>query len=222
MIRLLSPVFRSSGTAARQVLVLVLTLLAFVSDARAQQTGFVQADFGADIRRFSGDDADRVFDARATSVTIGAAGFLTSHVSVGVELDLGASVTESRSVNLTVSGRPSTITTSYTLRRRTVAALAGLHTSDTRRVRLGCYAGLGFSAVRREISSDAPPIVLSAPQPPSVFLDRTAEPIVGADVAVRIVRHLSVLAGLRAASVTLSPEQRGFSIRPAAGIRVLF
>jgi hypothetical protein len=222
MIRLLFQVFRSSGIAAKPLPVVLLTLLGFASDAGAQQTGFVQADFGADIRRFSGEDADRVFDARATSVTMGAAGFLTSHVSVSIELDIGASVTESRSVSLTVSGRPSTITTSYTLRRRTVAALAGLHTSDTRRVRLGCYAGLGFSSVRREISSDAPPIVLSAPQPPTVFLDRTAEPIVGADVAVRIVRHLSVLASLRAASLTLSPEQRGFSIRPGAGLRLLF
>lgn len=219
---MLSHVNRRTTANAARVLALVLVLLAFGSAARAQQAGFVQAAFGADIRRFSGEDADRVFDARATSGAIGATGLLTPHVSVGIELDLGASVTESRSVNLAISGRPSTITTSYTLRRRTVAALVGLHTSDTRRVRLGCYAGLGLNLVRREISSDAPPIVLSAPQPPSVFLDRTAEPIVGADLAVRIVSRLSVLAGVRAASLTLSPEQRGFSIRPGAGLRLLF
>jgi hypothetical protein len=85
-----------------------------------------------------------------------------------------------------IAGRPETVTTSYTLERRSLSAIAGFHTSPAYRVRLGCYAGLSFSTVRREIAADAPAIVLTPPLEPSIFTDRTTAPVVGVDVAVTI------------------------------------
>jgi hypothetical protein len=186
------------------------------------QSAFVQAAYGPDIRRFSGDDTERVFDAEAGNVSFGLGGFVADHLVVVVELDVGGSATQARTVSLPIAGRPTTITTEYTLERRTVSALAGYHTSRTRRVQLGVYAGLSFSSVKREVTSDAPPIVLSEPPAASIFADRTADPLVGADVAIGIASRLAVTLGVRAHGLALSGDLRGFTIRPRAGVRLSF
>ena len=111
------------------------------------QSAFVQGSYGPDVRRFSGDDSDRVFDSESNNLTLTAGGFLLRHLTAAVEIDLGAGPTESRTVSVTIAGRPATITTSYTLRRRTVSALAGLHSAPVHRVRLAVYAGVSFSSV---------------------------------------------------------------------------
>jgi hypothetical protein len=199
----------------------ILLLLVGISDAAAQ-SAFVEGAFAREIRRFSHEGERSAFDATVDSVWIGAAGFVTPHVSVGVEVDLGGEFTFEETVSLTLAGRPAQITTTYTSRRRSVSALAGLHTSGDRVARVGCYVGLSFSAFRREISSDAPPVVLEEPAEPSVFEERLTSTIVGADAAIRLAPNLSVIAAVRAQGLGLSGDLNGFSIRPSIGARVTF
>jgi hypothetical protein len=182
----------------------------------------VQGAYGLDVRRFSAERGEAVLDGQAATLSLGIAGFVSPRWTAGIDLDLGADASESRSVTVPLPGRPPTVTTTYTLRRRSVAALAGFHTAPDRRVRLGCYAGLSFSALRRTVSSDAPPIVLAEPPGPSVFLDRTASPIVGIDVAVSVAPRLALVAAVRAQALAASGDLTGFAVRPAAGMRLAF
>jgi hypothetical protein len=198
-----------------------LAVIAASGTARAQDA-FVQATIGADVRRFSGEDTQNVFDAAARTLTVAAGGFLTARVSGSVELDDGARAATLRTVSLAISGRPATITTRYALRRRTITALFGIHSAARRRARIGAYAGLAFSSIRREVSSDAPPIVLSEPAAPSVFVDRAVDLVVGTDLAVAVGPRLAVVAGLRAQGLSLAGGVNGMSVRPAAGVRVAF
>jgi hypothetical protein len=200
---------------------LAAALAVIASDAGAQ-TVFLQAAYGPDIRRFSADDTERVFDGTAGNVALAFGGFLTDHVAALIDMELGGSTTEARTVSLPIAGRPTTITTQYRLERRTWSALAGVHTARTRRVQLGVYAGLAFSSVRREVSSDAPPIVLSEPAEASVFTDRTADPVVAMDVAIRLGGPFSLLGGIRAQGLALSGDLRGITIRPRVGVRIDF
>ena len=210
-----------AGRLCRRALLVVFGSVMVCTPARAQPV-FVQGVYGPDVRRFSGDETDLVFDSGAGSFALTVGGFVTRHVVVALEIDPGSAPAETRTVSLTTAGRPSTITTSYSLRRRTFSALAGLHTPATRRVQFGAYAGLSFNAVRREIASDVPPIVLADPAPASIFTDRTAEPIVGADVAIQVAPHVAVVGGIRANGLSLSGDMRGFSIRPRGGMRISF
>lgn len=201
--------------------VFILACVAGTSDASAQAV-FVQGGYGSDVRRFSADAGQEVFDGEASNLSLAFGGFLTPRWSIGLELDLGGSSAEARSVSVPVAGRPTTITTTYALERRTVSALAGFHRPSASRVRIGCYAGLSFSTVRREIAADAPAIVLTPPPEPSIFTDRTTAPVVGLDVAVRIVTGVAVVGSMRAQGLGLVGDLTGFSIRPGAAIRVMF
>jgi hypothetical protein len=200
----------------------LFVLLASVATTASAQSVLLQGTYGVDVRRFSAGEDERVFDGEPPGFSAGVAAFLTAHVTAGLELDAGRTSTAARSVSLTIAGRPATVTTSYGIRRRTVSALAGFHTGWRGRVELGAYAGLAFNSVRREIASDAPPIVLSSPAEPSVFTDRTTDPVAGADLAVRVSPQLAVVVSVRAQGLTLTGDLQGFSVRPGAGIRVTF
>ena len=186
------------------------------------QAAFVQAGYGVDFRRFSGEDTGRVFDANAGTLTIGGAGFLTSTISAGLEVELGANSRQQQSVTVTLAGRPETVTTTYDSRRRSVSALIGVHTPAGRAMRVGVYGGLGLLTFRRITFSDAPPIVLSAPQPPTVFTDRVAGPVMQADVAIQLAAHAAVVGTVRTRGLDLSGDMRGFSIQPGALLRLSF
>lgn len=192
------------------------------SSTAAAQHGFVQAGYGGDIRRFSAAPSEQVFDGSAPSVSVAAGAFLTPVVTAAVDLDFGGSATVGRAVSVSLADRPTVITTQYTVERRTVSALLGLHTSAGRRVRLGAHAGLAFSAVRREIASDAPPVVLTDPAAPAVFTDRTVGLVAGAEVAVRVASQIALVGSLKGESLTLSGDLRGFSVRPSGAVRVYF
>jgi hypothetical protein len=196
-------------------------LLLLLANPAFAQSLFVQGGIATDARRFSGQPDNRVFDANVRTITIGGGGFLTSLISAGVEVGLGAEGSVAQSVSVSVAGRPQTITTTYGSRLRTVSALFGFH-SAPRMVRVAAYAGLAFTAMRQRIAADAPPIVLSAPPPPTEFTHLGATPIVGVDVAVRIAARLALVGAVRAQDLGLSSELRGFSIRPGAAIRVSF
>ena len=201
-------------------LLVLFAVLASGTQAAAQ-TLFVQGGLSRDVRRFTNDGQGSVFDATASGTWFGGGGFMSPHLSAGAEVDLGGESVATETASVILGGTPVGLRTTYASRRRTVAALAGLH-SRPRRVRVGCYAGLGFTAFRREIVSNAPPVVLQQPSSRSVLEERTTSAIVGVDVAVRVVGPLGVVAGLRAQGLRLGGDISGFSIRPAVGARVSF
>jgi hypothetical protein len=201
--------------------VCILGCIPGTTDASAQVI-FLQGSYGADVRRFSADEGQEVFDGSASNLALAGGGFVTPRWTVGIELAVGGSSLAERSVTVPIAGRPETVTTSYTLERRSLSALAGFHTAPAHRVRLGCYAGLSFSTVRREISADAPTIGLTPPPEPSIFTDRTTAPVVGVDVAVTIAPAVAIVGSLRGQGLALVGDLTGFSIRPSGGLRVTF
>jgi hypothetical protein len=201
---------------------LILLMVACGAARAAAQVGYVQGGMSLDARRFSGEADNRVFDANARTVWIGGGGFLTPNLSAGIELELGPDSEVTQSVTVTIAGRPETVATTYGSRRRTVSALFGVHTPARNAVRIGAYAGLAFTAFRRRIVTDVPPIVLSGPPPPAVFTDRAGNPIVGLDVAASIGRNVAVVATVRAQALDFSGELNGFSLRPGAAVRISF
>lgn len=199
---------------------MALAAVAVCSPAAAQSL-FVEGGLSRDVRRFTHDGQGSVFDATSSGTWIGAAGFLSPRWSAGVEIDLGGESVATETSTVLLAGAPVSLRTTYAARRRTVSALAGFH-SGGRRIVVGCYAGLGFTAFRREIVSNAPPSVLQQPASRSVLDERTTSALVGVDVAIRVYRALAAVAGLRAQGLRLSGDLSGFSIRPAVGARVTF
>ena len=192
------------------------------ADRALAQTAFVQGGVVIEARRFSGQPGDRVFDANAVSVIAGGGGFITPVFSASVELDTGRESEVAQSTSIAIAGRPETITTTFVSARRTVSALFGVHSPSTHAVRVGAYAGLAFTALRQRIETNAPPIVLSSPPPPSEFTHLGAVPIVGVDVSVSVARHVAVVGVVRAQSLAIGSELHGFSVRPGAALRVWF
>lgn len=186
------------------------------------QAVYIEGGIVTDVRRFSGQPTDRVFDSTAAAIMVGGGGFLTSTISAGVELDFGAESEVAESVTVTIAGRPETVTTTWASRRRSVSALFGVHSTAQRAVRVGAYAGLAFTAIRQRIAADAPAIVLPAPPPATEFTHLAGTPIVGVDVAVAISRHLAVVGVVRAQALESSSDMRGFSVRPGVAARVSF
>jgi len=200
----------------------VLVIASLSGTPAFAQRGYVQGGVAIDLRRFSGEPEDRVFDGNVQTLSLGGGGFLTAMFSASLELELGAESDEARSVSVTIAGRPETVTTTYSSRRRSVSALFGIHTSPHRAVRAGVYGGLAFTAFRQRIAADAPAVVLSAPPPPTEFTDRAATPIVGIDVAIAVARNLAVVGTVRAQDLGFSNELHGFSVRPGVAARVSF
>jgi hypothetical protein len=192
------------------------------ADRAFAQTAFVQGGIVADVRRFSGQPDNRVFDGNVSTLLIGGGGFLTPMISAGVEFDTGRESVVEQNATVTIAGRPETVTTTFTSRRRAVSGLFGIHSTAGRAVRVGAYAGLAFTAFRQRIATTAPPIVLSTPPPPSEFTHLGAAPIVGVDVSVAISRRFAVAGVVRAQGLDFGGELHGFSVRPGAVVRWWF
>jgi hypothetical protein len=185
------------------------------------QTVFVQGGGGREVKRFSGEPDTPVFDATTSAWTAAVAGFVAPRWTVGLELDIGGRSTVSHSETVTISGRPTTVTTDFTTRRKGLSALVGYHTAGPR-VRVGYYAGLSFSTVRREIGSNAPAVVLTEPPQISIFTDRVAGAIVGIDGAIALTPHVAIVPSLRAQALALSGDLAGHSVRPSLCARITF
>jgi hypothetical protein len=199
-----------------------VTLCCLVTSQASAQTAFVQGGYARDIKRFSHEGETSVLDGTADGFSIAAGAFLAGRWSAGVEADRGGASSVVDTVSVMISGRPAEIRTEYTTRRRSVSALAGFHSSVARHVRIGCYAGLSFTAFRREISSDAPAIVLQEPTVPTVVNERVTGAIVGVDVAIHVMPNVAVVPALRAQGLSLSGDLSGFSVRPSLSGRVVF
>jgi hypothetical protein len=199
-----------------------LLAILLVPSTASGQSFFVQGGGGREIKRFSGEPENAVFDATATVVVIGVSGYVRPHWTLGVELDLGGRSATSRTTSVTVSGRLRDIHTQYTLQRRSASALIGYQTSAHHAVQVGYYAGLSFSTVTREIASDADTIVLQTPPAASIYRDRVVGAVAGVDVAIRVAPHVAIVPALRAQGLALGGDLNGHSIRPSLGARISF
>jgi hypothetical protein len=202
---------------------LLLACLVLPAANAAAQSAFVEGGLSREIKRFSYGEGDRSpFDGTVSGVWINAGGFVIPRVSVSVEADLGGETRFEETSTVTVAGRPEEITTTYSSRRRSVGALAGIHSAPGRVVRVGVYAGLSFTWFRREIGSDAPTVVLDEPPDASVLEERVTGAVAGIDVAIHVHPNVAVVPALRAQGLSLVGDLTGFSFRPSIGARVTF
>ncbi|MEP6916427.1 MAG: outer membrane beta-barrel protein [Acidobacteriota bacterium] len=190
--------------------------------AASAQSLFVQGGGGREIKRFSGSSDDRVFDAAASVVAVSAGGAITPHLTLSVELDLGSTSTTDRTTSVLVSGQVRDLRTRFTIRRRSASPLVAYQTAPHHAVQVACYVGISFSAVTREITSDAQPLALGTPQEATTFTDRVTGAIVGVDLAVHVAPHVALVPGLRAQGLDLSGDLNGHSIRTTLGARFSF
>lgn len=200
----------------------VALLLLLSASPVLAQSAFIQGGIALDARRFSAQPDNRVFDANTSAIMIGGGGFLTPMFSAGVEFDFSPESETAESTSVAIAGRPETITTTFTTRRRAVTALFGVHSPAQRTVRVGAYAGLAFTVFDQRIATSAPPIVLSTPPPPSEFTHRGAVPVVGVDVAIAVASRVSIVGVVRAQSLDFGGDLSGFSLRPGVAARVTF
>lgn len=84
------------------------------------QSVFVQGSAAAEVKRFSGEPENTVFDGTAGAITFGVGGHITAHWTVGAELDLGAPSTTTTTTSVSVSGQNRDIHDAYTSQRRSV------------------------------------------------------------------------------------------------------
>jgi outer membrane protein with beta-barrel domain len=201
--------------------VLVAGLMLSAANASAQSL-FVQGSVASEVKRFSGEPDNTVFDGTARALTFSVGGHIMPHWSVSAELDLGARSTQSTTTSVSISGQSRDIHNFYTSQRRSMSALLSFQTSLHHGVQVGYYAGLSFSTVEREITSDAEAVVLQTPAPTSTFTDRVTGAIVGIDAAIRVAPHIAVVPALRAQGLALSGDLDGHSIRPSIGVRISF
>jgi hypothetical protein len=199
----------------------LIAFFAFVSSASAQPF-FVQGTVGADLRHFSAEPEKSPFDGTSSTFLIGAGTEFIRHWVVSAEFDAGGETTTTSTTSAAFSGQTLTIHNSYSAERRTFAALAGFRSDGERRWRIGYYAGIAFSTLRRQIVSDAESVVLGSPAPGSVYDQRLTSAILAIDVAVRVLPHLAILPALRAQPLTIGTELAGHSIRPSIGARLTF
>jgi hypothetical protein len=199
-----------------------LLAILFAPAAASAQSVFVQGSGGREIKRFSGEPDQDVFAAPARGAAIAVTGSISPHCTIGLELDLGGRSTVERTTSVAISGQPREIHTRYTSRRRSASPMIGYQTTPRHAVQIGYYAGLSFSAVSRDIASDAGGIVSGSPQSVSTFTDRVTGAIVGVDVAIRVAPHIAVVPSVRAQGLALSGDLHGHSIRPSIGARLFF
>jgi hypothetical protein len=203
----------------RGLLTVVLVLSAATASA---QSAFVQGTFGVDIKRFSGEAANSVFDGTAQAFAMGVGGHLTPHWTLLAELDISGRSSQTTTTSVAISGQLRDIHNTYTSDRRGLSALVGYETSLHRGVQLVYYAGLSLSTFGREITSDAEEIVLQTPAPTSDYTDRLTGPIVGVDAEIHVAPHLSLVPSLRAQGLPLGGDLGGHSVRSSIGARVSF
>jgi Outer membrane protein beta-barrel domain len=208
-------------TALASTCILLAALMLAASAASAQSV-FVQGTGGVEIRRFSAETDKSAFDGTASAVVLGIGTELIPHWVVGAEFSLNGESTRETSTDVVVFGQPRTIHNVYTSERRGVAVVAGYRTAVHHGVQLGSYGGVSFSVFRREIASDAAPIVLNTAASSSVFEERLTGPIVAVDLAVPINGHLAVVSAVSVQGLKIGEELGGHSIQPSIGARIAF
>jgi hypothetical protein len=186
------------------------------------ERAYVSASLFGDIKRFSGDPAESIFDGEALGVGImlGASVHPRWDLQFGADLPRFTATSRERVVTLQKRSFPlHSITRNRVL---SVATLARLRGARLGRVRLGYLAGMSFVRLRRDTHTVAPAGTPAGLIPkPDTAVEYSAAPTIGLDARVSVSRHLAIVPALHAAVFRLTAGS-GLLIRPRLGISWTF
>jgi hypothetical protein len=173
------------------------------------------------VQRFAEDVVPNRLDGSAIGWRVGADMLVWRHFALAAEWSDRGAIEDARTMTLDVNGLTVPITSTFTHRTRSLAALAGYGHELTGRVRVAYLLGVAATDVRRTFTSDAATTVLVSPSTPAASSapveDRFPALTGGVDVRVRTTRALHFAAGLRALSLRLEPDLRGWSVETFIG-----
>ena len=182
-----------------------------------------------DVQRFSGDPDLNRLDGATRGWTVFGGVTLGSHIVARAESSRGGDIDDEQMFTVDVDGRSTTIRSGLTHRTRSIAALGGYSQPISSRVRLVFLGGASFTHVERGFTTNAPGLIL-VPVPNQTVVTQAASPvnsttleddftafIAGVDAIVLVLRHIGIVAGIRAQPLDLEVDLSGWSVRPFLG-----
>jgi hypothetical protein len=192
------------------------------------QAGFISGGFLYDIKRYSGDESQNVYDGQAAGGFVGVGAFVAKRLSAEFEMGLSRDTTTTVSTPVVIAGMGTVdFNTVYTTRLQTYSALFAVHTAPSERLHLSYRGGVTFVHHRREI---LPPNILpvnpqtpsTIPATPTVLIENVAGPTAGIDADVILSQRFAIVGALRVHAFRIATDLSAFSIRPMVGARVTF
>ena len=189
-----------------------LLLIALSESALAQAHVFVSGDVFADHKRFSGNSTDSTLNVTRAGGGAGAGVQSSDHWDVRGEVEMGSTTTMTQLLLPPVASFQS-----RTRNRLTAySALVGFSPAAGSRVRFTVIGGISFLHVKTDVDSVPAGLVVVS----HTNIDNVAAPTVGAEVAIMLGSHVSIVPALRAHAFTLRTDgTNGFAIRPGVAIR---
>lgn len=210
-----------SSLARAAALTLTAVTIGGAASADAQSV-YVGAGVLADIKRFSGNTENNIFDGKAPGLGLTLGTHLTNRwgLELGVDTPVGTTEFESRTLQV---GRSSIAVESRTRNRiLAVSALVRLRSAPHGRLQFGYLAGLNVARLRREFDTVAPDNTPSSLIPRAVeTLDYAMAPRLGVDADIAVTKHLSVVPALHV-SVFDFQDVNVVTLRPKIGVRWTF
>lgn len=196
----------------RKISLFLLVLLALGEPALAHAQVFVSGDVFADHKRFSGNSTDSTLDVTRAGGGAAVGVHTSERWDVRGEVELGGTTTITQPLLPPIAAFQARTRNRIT----TYSALVGFSPAARSRVRFTVVGGISFLHSKTEVDSVPVGIVVV----PHTNLDNVAGPTVGAEVAIMLGTHVSVVPGLRVHAFTLRTDgTNGFAIRPGIGIR---
>lgn len=215
-----------AGRASIVFTIACLSLCVMARAAHAQAadrgTSYVGGTLIGDIKRFSGDISDPLFDGQTIGggVVVGTALHRRLDLQFGVDVPRFTATSRDRLVTFqrnTITLQ--SITANQTLSFTTLVRVRG---ASRGRVQLGYLGGLSIVRFRRDNHTEAPENTPSALIPkPDGTVDYAAGPTVGIDARIELSSHLSLVPGLYASVFSLA-DTNGVVIRPRVSMRWMF
>ncbi len=202
---------------------LVTVALSGAAGAASAQSVLAGGAVQYDFQRFTGDPTLNLLDGSARGWTVFGGGDV-GHVALRIEGSWTDTIEKVQVTNLDVEGLPITVHSSLAHDLRSVGVLAGYTHAASSRVRMAYLAGASFTTVERTFMTDAAELLLVSASmavpssSTSTLNDRFTVLSVGADVYVRAVPHMDVVAGIRVQPLRLQSDLSGYSIRVLGGL----
>ena len=213
----------------RRVALVLFGVCALNAPAQAQSV-WIAATVQYDVQRFRELDANRVpTRLDANTAGWGAAGSVRVWKQFGVLVEWSQQRTaeDVQTLPLTINGRAVVITSTLAHSTRRVAVLGEYAHRLTPRLDLVYLAGVSWSRVGRQFTTNAPDLVLV---PPSESVTSGAPEtrewfdaaIASVEARVRFTERVLFVTGLRAQPMRLQLDLDGWSVRSFAGAGVMF
>lgn len=197
-----------------------LVLCASAADAQSLMAG---AGLGVSAQRFAGAPPLNRLDGTVPGFMV-TAGLERGRFGARVEASMDGVIRDTSTIDLTVNGRPLSISSSLDHDRRAVAVMGGYAHRLPSRFRLDVLAGISFGTVHRTFRTDAGAKLLTSPSqvPPAAettaLTSRFTTWIAGADLSVPVAPHVRVVAAVRGEPVMPETDLAGYAVRVLAGV----